>query len=253
MPLAIQNNRSGADAQVLARYGEPAWNNPVVRYFGHEGGELLPRGDRDWSEHRFATRMIAALEAARVAAPAWLALVAEETDGAELERAVLAMPCFWRGEAALGGIEGVRSARAGFAQGREVVELAFDPGRISFEELGRRATGLGCADRAWSGEEPRVSAAPASDQRYHLQRSPFAFVPLSPLQSLRVNSALEAGRDARALLSPRQQALLARIARTLDEDRRALEGREAPADLFERPERRDEVVRTLREAARPER
>jgi hypothetical protein len=40
---AIFNNHPGADAEILRRYGEPSWNNPVMRFLGADGVELLPK------------------------------------------------------------------------------------------------------------------------------------------------------------------------------------------------------------------
>ncbi len=43
IPLAIHNNKGGADAEILKRYNEPAWNNPVVRIVDSHGSQILPR------------------------------------------------------------------------------------------------------------------------------------------------------------------------------------------------------------------
>ncbi len=43
VPVAIFNNHPGADAEILRRYDEPSWNNPVVRFLGPDGAELLPK------------------------------------------------------------------------------------------------------------------------------------------------------------------------------------------------------------------
>src|SRR6187551_2627078 len=41
IPLAIHNNKSGKDAEVLKQYNEPAWNNPVVRIVDSNGADLV--------------------------------------------------------------------------------------------------------------------------------------------------------------------------------------------------------------------
>jgi hypothetical protein len=43
VPLAIYNNRGGQDAEVLQRYNEPAWNNPVVKIVDEKGKDLVAR------------------------------------------------------------------------------------------------------------------------------------------------------------------------------------------------------------------
>lgn len=39
-PVAVYNNLGGADRDVLDRYREPAWNNPVVRFIDAADHEL---------------------------------------------------------------------------------------------------------------------------------------------------------------------------------------------------------------------
>ena len=40
VPLLIHNNTAGPDAEVLAAYGEPAWNYQVVRFLNAAGQDL---------------------------------------------------------------------------------------------------------------------------------------------------------------------------------------------------------------------
>jgi len=65
VPVAIHNNRPGADAELLARFGEPACNFPVLRVLDAGGRDLLPRRDGIYGERGVADRLIAALEAAK--------------------------------------------------------------------------------------------------------------------------------------------------------------------------------------------
>lgn len=75
-PLLIHNNGDGADAEVLQRYGEPAWNYQVVRFLDAEGRDIIPRKDRVWESAPLAGRMIAALEKAHRPVPEYLRPVA---------------------------------------------------------------------------------------------------------------------------------------------------------------------------------
>jgi len=43
VPLAIFNNKGGADKRVLEQFGEPSWNNPVVRLIDEIGRDVAPR------------------------------------------------------------------------------------------------------------------------------------------------------------------------------------------------------------------
>lgn len=43
VPVCIYNNQGGKDALALKRFGEPSWNNPVVRIVRADGSDLTPR------------------------------------------------------------------------------------------------------------------------------------------------------------------------------------------------------------------
>jgi len=248
VPLFVANNVPGADAQVLRRYEEKPWGEPALRLFGPDGRELLPRSTVLGGEHGLAERLVAALEAAGRAVPRYLRLVVEETSRAPLERAVFAVPCFWEGEAELGRLEGVQETRVGWLDGREVVEVLYDPARLGFGELLRRASRVGCANVVFVADEERlavareagvradatdpvIAPAKASDAKFHLAQSRLRWLPLTPLQATRVNAALDAHESPAELLSPRQRELLRRIDAALANDPAALEGLAPPAAL----------------------
>ncbi len=227
VPVAIHNNKAGKDAEILKRYEEPAWNNPVMRFVDAAGKDVLPRKDRVWQTNAVALRMIAALKAAKRPVPGYLELAEIETRTAGIQTTTFAMSCFWEGESRLGGLEGVTGTRAGWMDGREVVELRFDPKLISYTELLGQARKMNCLSEAFvRTEEHReiaaatlgaskaklvqadASDAKASDQLYYLRKSPLAKLALSPLQKTRINAALRVGGDAKKWLSPRQRASL---------------------------------------------
>jgi hypothetical protein len=89
--VAIRNNVGGYEKEILDRYQEPTWNNPVVRFVGAEGKDVIPRKDRVWSTGALLGRMTEALRAAKQPVPRWLATVAQETGSGEVETAVFAM------------------------------------------------------------------------------------------------------------------------------------------------------------------
>lgn len=223
VPVAIYNNRPGRDRSVLERYREPAWNNPVVRFLGTDGTDVIPRRDGVWSAFAIARRTIEALETSGREVPAYLRDAVDELTPRHTERATLGMYCYWSGEACLGGIDGITASRTGRLGGHEVVEVMFDPNVVSYAALLRQAKTRGCADRviAHSPAQERVAAtvfdsvsldrgragsAGARDQRYYLRRSKLSSVALTDRQSLRVNAALGGGGDAGRWLSPRQRA-----------------------------------------------
>lgn len=224
--VAIYNNRGGADGEVLARFGEPAWNNPIVRFLDPSGADLVPRRSGVWQPDEIGARMIAALDAAGRPVPAYLRDAVDELRTNESRQATLSMSCFWSGEACLGEIDGIQSSRAGYLDEREVVVVSFDRSKLSYEELLRAARQKGCADavfahgsaqletaRALFGDEARQVSGTArdakpSDQKRSLRRSPYADLELTPRQAVQVNSALAAKRSPAKFLSPRQRQRL---------------------------------------------
>jgi phosphoglycerate dehydrogenase-like enzyme len=89
--VLVYNNRPGRDAELLAHYREPAWNNPVLRFLDADGRDLLPRRDGVYGAGEIAARLAGALEAAHARVPGYLALVRDELAESAWERAVLAM------------------------------------------------------------------------------------------------------------------------------------------------------------------
>ncbi|MFN0151193.1 MAG: VPGUxxT family thioredoxin-like (seleno)protein, type 2 [bacterium] len=224
IPVLVYNNRSGRDAEILKRFGEPAWNNPVVRFVDASERDVIPRRDGVWSTSALAARMAGALRAAGRTVPRYLELVASEGNPPGAETATFAMRCFWSGEACLGEIDGVIASRAGFLEGREAVELTFDPARCSYARLLERVKGDGCADLAFAHDDDQerearrvfgdrvrrvatyATDAPDSDQKYYVAHSMFRELALTPVQAARLNAALGRGGDGAEWLSPRQIA-----------------------------------------------
>ncbi|MGD9689916.1 MAG: VPGUxxT family thioredoxin-like (seleno)protein, type 2 [Phycisphaerales bacterium] len=208
-PVAIFNNMGGADAAVLKSFGEPAWNNPVVRIVDAERRALSPRVDGDYTPRGIVGAMVKALADSKRPVPAYLALLHQEQ--APSERAVFAMHCFWEGEVRLGAIEGVLSTRSGFVGGEEVVEVMFDPARVTREALEATAREMACRLPGRGGDEPMRPST--QDDKYQLRRTALAALPMTPLQATRANAAAGAGGDAQSVLSPRQKAMLARLSK----------------------------------------
>lgn len=221
VPVAIYNNRPGKDAAVLEAFGEPGWNNPVVRMVDADHRPLAPRLSANYSVRGMALTMIAALEELGRDVPSYLRLLAQEAEGTE--SVVLAMACFWSGERVLGAMDGVVATQPGFLDGREVVEVTYDPGTIGFEQLLQQAARQGCASKVYTrtpqqqvvaakvkGATALPSSAPIRPDRqpkYYLGHSSLRYVPMTPLQAARVNAALGSGSDPVAFLSPRQLEL----------------------------------------------
>ena len=231
IPVLVYNNKKGPDEAILKSFQEPALNNPVVRFVNGQGQDVIPRRDGVWSTQGIVARMIEALEELERPVPAYLRLAA---DGLSTSRAVatFAMHCYWEGEAKLGACDGVLDTRAAWLEGKEVVEVTYDPERITYADLLSQAQQMQCASTVFarSDEQLRIAResvgeavrrtdeatrdAKASDQKYRLRNSPLRFLPLTPLQAVRVNSALARGDNPAPFLTPHQQ----KLARVLTKD-----------------------------------
>ena len=244
VPVAIHNNKPGHDAQVLARFDEPASNYPVMRFLNAAGKDIVPRQDQIYSVHDVAKRLIETLATADRAVPEYLriAMIESEARRDHREGLTFAMHCFWEGQASLGAIDGVISTTAMFYDKQEAVEVVFDPTIVSIEELVAAADKAQCAtnvyahgdvqlvharqvvgDRA-SAAKSRASAAPSKDQDYWLAQSAYRWLPLTPMQRTKVNAALHLETDANSFLAPSQIALVKEIEQALAQDPNALAG-----------------------------
>lgn len=221
VPVLVYNNRGGPDAALLRRYGEPSWNNPVVRIVGSDGRLLAPRVANTYTVSGVARAMVAALREARREVPGYLELLTREARA----RATFAMSCFWVGEAKLGRLPGVARTRTGWLGGKEVVEVEYDPSMVEYEALLTRAREMSCATRVFArtGRQMEVArarvggdavrsdegaSATPKDDKYQLRRSVLRFLPMVEAQATRVNAAVGFGEDFEGLLSPRQVEVL---------------------------------------------
>lgn len=177
IPLLIHNNKPGKDAEVLEKFGEPAWNYQVVRFLDGEGRDLIPRKERVWESPELMQRMQQALEKSGRSKPVV----------PEIRRVAIAQSCFWTGEMKIGAIDGVVRTEAGFLAGNEVTLVDFDPVKISLPELTRKAKAEGVASRVFESIDG-YQKAPDSDQKRQLQGTKYAKLKLTPEQATKVNA-----------------------------------------------------------------
>ena len=90
-PVMIRNNVDGYEEEVLKRYAEPDWNNPVMRFVNADGEDILERKDRVWSIGDVTQRVVNVLQAAEREVPAWLSTLWDETSSEEVQMAAFAM------------------------------------------------------------------------------------------------------------------------------------------------------------------
>lgn len=228
IPVLIYNNKD-EDSKILKQFNEPSWNNPVTRFLNSELGDVIERQDRVWTINSMAGRMVAALKAANREVPAYLELIANQPSRSIT--ATFAMHCYWEGEGKLGRINGVSNTRSAWVDRLEVVEVEYDPERVSYEKLVTTAQSMECASKVFAHSDQQLEiakklvgekavmapeksrAAKLSDQKYYLRNTPAVRnLPLTKLQSTKINARLGRRANFDDLLSPRQKVLLEKIA-----------------------------------------
>lgn len=229
VPVAVYNNTGGEDRKVLDSFGEPSWNNPVVRIMTPERKELTPRLSGNYTKAGLVNSMVSALKNSNRDVPQYLSLLQAElhAKAGKNERAVFAMHCFWTGEAKLGNIKGVTTTKPGFMGGYEVVELEYNPSIISYEDLVSRAKSNKVASHVFTVNDIQNTAAkellgaeevsvattfrPDRSPKYYLSRTSYKHVPMTELQKSRVNAAIGSLQSPDTYLSPKQLQLFGYI------------------------------------------
>jgi len=204
VPLAVFNNKGGKDAAVLKRYGEPSWNNPVVRIVDAKGEDLIDRMPNFRSAAQLSSGMLSALRRSDQEAPKYLQLVNEAHSAKEQKTAVATFQtaCFWSGEAYFGKQPGVVATEAGWQNGHEVVRVRYSAEATSERVLAKAATNK--SYRQIDNGKFRLDREP----KYYLLKSKYSKVEMPEVQAVRVNALLGEGRDPSQLLSPRQLAAI---------------------------------------------
>lgn len=204
VPLAIYNNKQGEDAEILRRFNEPAWNNPVVRIVDEKGNDLTSRLNGNYSPLGLSDMMTNVLIKTLGKAPLYLQILTDELAAKQkgTTTATYTMYCFWAGEVLFGVVNGVISTSAGYQEGKEAVKVEYDPGVISKSQLDKIAQQSTC--KATSGGSFRPDTTP----KYYLTNSKYRGIPMTEIQKCRVNSALADGQNVDVFLSPSQLAFL---------------------------------------------
>jgi len=204
IPLAIHNNKSGPDAEVLKRFNEPAWNNPVVRVVDSNGSDLAPRLSGNYSPAGLSALITNVLIRQKGKAPDYLQLLTDELSAQQrgTATATYSMYCFWTGEALFGKINGVVKTTAGYQGGKEVVTVEYDPTFISKAALDKIAQNQKC------NVSNDGNVRPDSTPKYYLSNSAYKVIPMTELQKCRVNSAIAEGQDPTIFISQKQLAFL---------------------------------------------
>ena len=230
VPVCIYNNKGGKDAEALKRFGEPAWNNPVVRIVRADDQDIVLRMANFNSSLQLVNGMRRALDLSGTTAPGYLELLEEELAAREggLETATFSMYCFWTGEGVFGAIPGVIETESGFQDGKEVVKVQFDPSVVSKADLTKQTQPKSMTACA-KNEGFRADREP----KYYLAQTDYRFIPMTSLQACRANSLVGKNQSPDACLSPRQLALLKKVLENPKKDWKNMIGRKDLALAFE--------------------
>src|SRR3954466_12178247 len=205
VPVAIFNNHRGADAEILRRYDEPSWNNPVVRFLGPDGAELLPKLADRYDALGLHEKITAVLEMLGDDIPGYFRSLGRDllVEYGLSKRATYTTPCFWSGETSLAQHPAVITTDAGWVDGEEVVQVHFDSREVSRRDLDAYARAEGFGPIESGGFE--LDREP----QFYLRKNAARHLPLTPAQRTRINLAVPYRIPLSDLLSPQQSAWLA--------------------------------------------
>ena len=219
VPLCIYNNAKGKDRNVLNKYNEPTWNNPVVRITDSNGLDIVPRQPDFRKMSNTLSSIIVAIKKSGYSVPAYLNLLSEEVGAEEstmVSEIYFSMYCFWSGEKEIAGINGVIGTEAGFMNGKEVVRINYRSDKISLDNLYTQSKKLGCGDEIYGSVhkgsdlkiKPTATFKKDKEDKYYLYNTKYKAIPMTNLQKTKVNRILALGQKPDNLLSPKQLSLL---------------------------------------------
>jgi len=222
IPLAIYNNKGGSDAEILKKFDEPSWNNPVSRIINpNSEKDIVKRLNGRYDSNLVAFISNGIIESGNIV-PEYLNLLYQEVSSIDLREIHLSMFCFWSGEKILGELHGVVSTNAGFMNGTEVVKVKYDANRVTEEKLISYASKQRCADAVYTNDKREEKAAQKyniktesegkfradGEPKYYIYKSQYRYLPMTKLQALKVNTSISKHTLPERFLSPRQLELL---------------------------------------------
>lgn len=204
VPVAIFNNHPGLDAEILRRYDEASWNNPVVRFLGADGAELIPKLADRYDALGLHEKIIAVLEMLGEDVPGYFRLLGRDllVEYGLSKCVTYTTPCFWSGETSLAQHPAVITTDAGWVNGEEVVQVHFDPRAVARRDLDAYARTEGF--EAIENGKFEFDREP----QFYLRKHAARHLPLTPAQRTRINVAVPYRDPLEGLLSPQQCAWL---------------------------------------------
>lgn len=201
IPLAIYNNKPGKDAEILKKYNEPSWNNPVTHFVDSKGDDIVNKLAHNYQPLAMYNKMVEVLETLGKPIPLYAKALGNDLkiEYGYFKTTVYETPCFWSGETTLAQHPGVVYTEAGWIGGAEVVKVFFDAKKASLETLDNYAKQEGFYTIG-NHENYRIDKTP----QYYLSRTTFASIPLSKVQRTNINLAIPYRKDPSDFLSPKQ-------------------------------------------------
>ncbi len=224
IPLAIYNNKSGKDHEVLQFFNEPAWNNPVVRIVDSKLNDICERLSGNYSSFGLISKINASFVKRGKVVPEYLRLLEEEfyAESGGTEKAYVGMYCFWSGEKCFAQAPGVVSTRSGYMKGSEVVEVQYNPKLTNLDAILRHGKEMHCADRLYH-ETPSPNYTNSvqvlnkgdftvdKELKYYIFQSFYRFIPMTDMQAMKVNLALGSNKSPEEFLCPAQLKMVKEI------------------------------------------
>jgi len=200
IPVTIFNNKRGKDLEILNKYNEPTWNNPVVRIVDNKGEDIVKRVNGNYSEIGLIDAMMTGIIKSGNLVPEYLNILYQELSKDQNE-CYLSMYCFWTGEKEIAKIPGVVTTQAGFMNGKEVVKVSFNENETNAKKIKKQADKKNCGDNLYlKNNAYRVDG----ESKYYLRHSKLQYVPMTIAQATKINSALGERSDPLEFLSPQQ-------------------------------------------------
>lgn len=201
IPLAIYNNKGGKDAEILRKYNEPSWNNPVAHFIDSNGNDIISKLANNYEPLSMYNKIVEVLQKTKGEIPEYVALLGQElkVNYGKVSRTVYETPCFWSGETTLAQQKSVFTTLPGFIGNREVVVVDFDEKISSLEELNNfsKEQGFFLIDKHSNFKVDK-------DPQYYLKKTNYKYLPLSKTQKTKINLAIPYKMNPEKYLSPKQ-------------------------------------------------
>ena len=202
IPLAIYNNKPGKDAEILKRYNEPSWNNPVTYFIDSEGKSIVNKLANNYEPFALYNKILEVFDVKHREVPLYFALLKKDIMLAygKTKRVIYETPCFWSGETTFAQHPAVYATMPGFIGSREVVDVQYDEQLITRNELDSFAL-----EQGFFLIEPSSSFRIDKDPQYYLKKTNYKYLPLSFAQKTIINYAIPYKENPEKYLSPKQK------------------------------------------------